>query len=437
MDDLSEDNELSKLDFYETVGLIESRPRKDFGRERGRNPIPSESQVKSIEKLANKLVLRSHDSRIDEETENFDLLAKTRVILFEGRVSKRSMHSLVQHSSKRHLFLLNDVFIITSHQGSNGIFSSEKLLLHKVLNLEDLSFADLSVINADENSCAFEIRSKERAYHFVTDSESDKRIWMEELESAIFCLKMTSGVPLPPGWRHEIVRGTIHSAAYYGDMDLLRSCVTRLNGETVDIVDESGICPLHLACLEGHLAVVEYLIEHHASVDVLNNGLNTPLMLAAAQGHDAIVFYLLEMGADYNMRNLKDRDALFMAVLYGHDKRGLYHIIQVLTTRGVNLNQVDASGATPLHECAARNLSRPVQLLVDAGADVNTRHGRNGLTPLQIACSVEKPDVETIRSFLDKGAHPNWKDAARRSAFDMVLRAHAVGFVIFLTIFCL
>jgi hypothetical protein len=49
-------------------------------------------------------------------------------------------------------------------------------------------------------------------------------------------------------------------------------------------------------------------------------------------------------------------------------------------------DQQDSAGCTPLHECAARNLHWAVQLLVDAGADVNSKHGRNGLTPLQVSC---------------------------------------------------
>ena len=48
-------------------------------------------------------------------------------------------------------------------------------------------------------------------------------------------------------------------------------------------------------------------------------------------------------------------------------------------------------------------MARPVRMLVDSGADVNTKHGRTQLTPLQMACSHAHPDVETIRSFLDKG----------------------------------
>ena len=60
-------------------------------------------------------------------------------------------------------------------------------------------------------------------------------------------------------------------------------------------------------------------------------------------------------------------------------------------------------------------------MLVDAGADVNAKHGRTSLTPLLMACNQVHPDVETIRSFFDKGAYPNWRDVQGRSAFDLVM----------------
>ncbi len=60
-------------------------------------------------------------------------------------------------------------------------------------------------------------------------------------------------------------------------------------------------------------------------------------------------------------------------------------------------------------------------MLVDAGADVNARHGRTLLTPLLMACNQLHPDVETIRSFLDKGAYPNWRDVQGRTAFGLIM----------------
>jgi ankyrin repeat protein len=81
---------------------------------------------------------------------------------------------------------------------------------------------------------------------------------------------------------------------------------------------------------------------------------------------------------------------------------GLPWTLQLLNAKGLDLNQADSVGATPLHLCAMKNLHRPVRMLVDSGAEVNAKHGKTQLTPLQMACSHAHPDVETIRSFLDK-----------------------------------
>jgi hypothetical protein len=43
-----------------------------------------------------------------------------------------------------------------------------------------------------------------------------------------------------------------------------------------------------------------------------------------------------------------------------------------------------------------------------------------------MGCSTIRSDAETVRSFLDKGAHPNWKDAAGRTAFDLIIFSHNV-----------
>ncbi|CAE7536476.1 ANKRD52 [Symbiodinium microadriaticum] len=184
------------------------------------------------------------------------------------------------------------------------------------------------------------------------------------------------------------------------------------------------MAPIHWAAMKGNEACLRILLERGADVDCLNSGLNSPLLLAAAFGHDTLARILIEKGADPFVRNLKDRDAVFMAVVYGHASKGLPWTLQLLDSKGMDLNQVDSLGATPLHVCAEKNLARPVRMLVDAGANVNVKHQKTGLTPLQMACSQKSPDVETIRSFLDKGAYANWRDFQGRTAFELVINVH-------------
>jgi hypothetical protein len=399
------------------------------------NPNPTGAQIKDIDKLYQKLNAKVSSKAAkklaaanDEEEGNtdltFDLKSKPRVILFEAPVLKRSMSSMIQHHSKRHGYLLNDVLLITTLPTSStslvSFNSVERINIQQIFYLDQISIADLKSIDPNEESSAFEIRTAERPYIFLAESEADKKIWLEELEAAIFSI-LSEKPNNKPGWYHEVVRGTFHSAAYTGDEDLVQKYITRFSGQSLDPTDEAGMTPLHWASLNGHVGIVEKLLGFGAEVDHVNGGLNSALLLAAAFGHRDVIFTLLDHGADMNLRNLKDHDCLMMSVTHGSYGTYLHEIIMALKYKGIDVNRQDISGSTPLHECSSRSLPLSIQALVDAGADVNCRHGRTGLTPLQLACSSSKPDAETIRSLLDKGALPNWKDTLKRSAFDMVL----------------
>ncbi len=400
------------------------------------SPTPTGAQIKDIEKLyqklnakvsskaAKKLAAANDDDEVNPDSVTFDLKSKPRVILFEAPVLKRSLSSMIQHHSKRHGYLLNDVLLITTLPTSStslvSFNSVERINIQQIFYLDQISIADLKLIDANEESTAFEIRTPDRPYIFLAESEADKKIWLEELEAAIFSIAAFRPNN-QPGWYHEVVQGTFHSASYLGDSDLVQKYISRLSGQSLDTTDEAGMTPLHWASLNGHVDIVEKLLGGGAEIDHVNGGLNSALLLAAAFGHRDVVFCLLDHGADMNLRNLKDHDCLMMSVTHGSYGSHLHEIIMALKYRGVNVNRQDISGSTPLHECSSRSLPLSIQALVDAGADVNCKHGRTGLTPLQLACSSNKPDAETIRSLLDKGALPNWRDTLRRSAFDMVL----------------
>lgn len=53
--------------------------------------------------------------------------------------------------------------------------------------------------------------------------------------------------------------------------------------------DDHGFSPLHWACKEGHLKIVDLLLSRGARINATNRGDDTPLHLAAAHGHRDIV----------------------------------------------------------------------------------------------------------------------------------------------------
>lgn len=405
---------------------------------------PTDAQIKEMERFLSMLKgqkeksikEKDNDDNQDDddiESENFDITTKVRIILHQGRVLKKAMHSLVSHNSKRYLCLLNDYLLICSvHEPSYILSSQEKYSINQALKLDNITITDLVSVNeilTDEVIRGFRLTiidtDDNRDYIFYTENESDKRIWVEEITSAIlsyWCRKPS----LSPGWQHNVIRGTFHSAAYLSDMTVLKLHISqRLKaGDSVDEQDELGMTPLHWAALNGNKYSVESLLEAGASIDNLNNGLNSPLILASSVGHEQVVNTLINMGADVHIRNLKDKDALLMAVLFCRKSTGLYDTCQLLFENGINVSQTDSFGATALHECAVRNLGNPVQVLVDLGANVNALHLRNGLSPLQMACMAKRCEAETMRSFLDKGAFPNYKDQNGRSAIDLILATH-------------
>jgi ankyrin repeat protein len=338
----------------------------------------------------------------------------------------------VQHFQKRYLFLLNDVLLITSQHTTTSLMKSQdKYGIHQVLPLDKVCVNNMSYLEPHEMN-AFQVICNDRIFEFLAESESEKRIWVEKILFAVHSTYKRLSLRMPVGWQHRVHQGTIHSAAYLNDVDKLNFHLTLLSGRSPDIVDECGMCPIHWAAIGGHRSAVAALLDAGSEVDCLNNGLNSSLLLAASQGHEMVVNVLLERGADPFLRNLKDRDALFMSSLYSSNAKGLAKIFMFLHFRGVDFNRLDSTGSSPLHECAARNLPRPVRLLVDTGAEVNNKHGRTGVTPLQLACSSSTPDVETIRSLLEKGAYPNWRDANDMTAFDHVLRKSMVRIPILL-----
>lgn len=98
-------------------------------------------------------------------------------------------------------------------------------------------------------------------------------------------------------------------ASLKGHIDLVRKLIAR----DAD-VNKPGWAPLHYAATNGHLAIMELLLENHAYIDAESPNGTTPLMMAAHYGTPAAVKLLLEAGADPNLKNQLGLSAMDFAL---------------------------------------------------------------------------------------------------------------------------
>ena len=67
--------------------------------------------------------------------------------------------------------------------------------------------------------------------------------------------------------------------------------------------NRAGWAPLHYAATEGQVAMIRFLVEHHAYVDTLSPNGTTPLMMAARFNRREAATELLKLGADPTLVN--------------------------------------------------------------------------------------------------------------------------------------
>ncbi|GFV23098.1 putative ankyrin repeat protein RF_0381 [Trichonephila clavipes] len=193
-------------------------------------------------------------------------------------------------------------------------------------------------------------------------------------------------------------------------------------GEIVNVENNYGQTPLHIAAENGKLNVVECLVNKGANINAKRSGC-TPLQVAADNGELDIIKYLLDKDivkylvskdADINAKDKYGRTPLHFAV-----KSGNLDIVKYLIKNGADVNTKNRYNWTLLHEAAAHDGQLDiVRYLVDKGADVNARDKR-GNTPLYMTVYHEELDI--IKYLIDNGANVNVKNKHDETFYFTVL----------------
>jgi ankyrin repeat protein len=173
-----------------------------------------------------------------------------------------------------------------------------------------------------------------------------------------------------------------------GDLDSVRKTIQQHGNIVAEINNNIGLKALHVACVEGHLHIVEYLVSKAGvNVETTTNGLRnnalhcTALHCAAYCGHVELVRYLVEtLGANVEATNASGNTTLHCACDGGH-----LEIVQYLVAiAGANVQASNALGDTPLHAACVGYLQIVQYLVATAGADVEAAN-MDGRTPLHLA----------------------------------------------------
>ncbi|KAK2113520.1 Ankyrin repeat domain-containing protein 1 [Saguinus oedipus] len=145
-----------------------------------------------------------------------------------------------------------------------------------------------------------------------------------------------------------------------------------------DVCDEYKRTALHRACLEGHLAIVEKLMEAGAQIEFHDMLESTAIHWASRGGNLDVFKLLLNKGAKISARDKLLRTALHVAVRTGH-----YECAEHLIACEADLNAKDREGDIPLHDAVRLNCCKMIRLLIMYGADLNIKNCA-GKTPMDL-----------------------------------------------------
>ena len=125
----------------------------------------------------------------------------------------------------------------------------------------------------------------------------------------------------------------IHIASINGHLPIVEYLIEKQQVD-IEIKGKNKITPLHYACQYGHLPIVEYLISKGANIVAKDESGNYVIHYAAEGGLLPIVQYLIEkQNIDKDIRGWKERTPLHVASIYNH-----IEVVKYLVSKGANKN---------------------------------------------------------------------------------------------------
>ncbi|PKL51291.1 MAG: hypothetical protein CVV42_00130 [Candidatus Riflebacteria bacterium HGW-Riflebacteria-2] len=150
---------------------------------------------------------------------------------------------------------------------------------------------------------------------------------------------LMSGAPVRAAAFHDLIRE--------GDLKQVRTSLAR-DSVLANMADEIGMSPLHIAVINGHLRIVNVLINAGAEVNATDKLKRlTPLHYAAFHNYPRIMLFLLSRRADHSMADSDGNQPLHFAAA-----NGCYSTVDILLQHLANPDCLNKNWQTPLHLAA-------------------------------------------------------------------------------------
>ena len=206
------------------------------------------------------------------------------------------------------------------------------------------------------------------------------------------------------------------AAAMTGNAELVAYLLRA--GAQYQAYDETGVTPLYAACLSGHTAVVERLVDAIGDVDApCTNGRATALHAAAYADRLAVVNRLVQRGASVVAKDNHGYLPLHMAA-----EAGALDVVLLLRARGSPVDCSTAAGLTAVELASARGHVAVVRELLRKGAVLEAPPARKRSDSL-LHIAARHGQLDLVGFLLGLGLSPNAVNASGRTPLHVAVEA--------------
>jgi len=157
----------------------------------------------------------------------------------------------------------------------------------------------------------------------------------------------------------------LHLAAQQGQSEIVKILVAA--GADKTLLSEpkgSGLQPIHLAALGGHVSAMSALYKAGVSIDALTGDKKTPLMIALAAKQDKMANLIVNTGANLNAADAQGLTALMILASYD----GSLELAKKMVDKGAKLETESKGNATALDYAKSKKREDLVKYFESKGA---------------------------------------------------------------------